>query len=235
MITLIGVGHVFDISRSLENAIIMRSPEVVCVELDPARYQALMSKEGRDGDAPFVYRILSKLQERIAKKYGTEVGTEMITAIETAKVLNAKLAFIDMDASRIISNFWQSMEFKERMKFLLALASGIFVRKKRIEKELKRYEENDEFYLEGFEKEFPTAKRVLIDDRNQHMAKAIQKINQDYENIVVVIGDGHVEGIRQLLGTSDVEIIRLSQLREKEEGKVNEVTFSYQISNENIQ
>jgi pheromone shutdown protein TraB len=87
--------------------------------------------------------------------------------------------------------------------------------------------------LEGFEREFPTAKRVLIDDRNLHMAKAIKKINEDYENIVAVIGDGHVEGIRKLLEVSDVEIIRLSQLREKEEENVNEVTLSYEISYEN--
>lgn len=233
MITLIGVGHVFDIDKNLENAIIERNPQVICVELDPARYQALMSREGRDEEVPFVYNILSRLQERIAKKYGTQVGNEMITAIETAKVLNAKLAFIDMDAQRIVANFWRSMEFKERVKFFLALASSVFVRKKRIEKELKRYEENDEFYLEGFEREFPTAKRVLIDDRNLHMAKAITKINEDYENIVAVIGDGHVDGIRKLLEVPDVEIIRLSQLREKEEGNVNEVTLSYQISYEN--
>ncbi|MEE9150613.1 MAG: TraB/GumN family protein [Thermoplasmata archaeon] len=231
MITLIGVGHVFDISKSLENAIIERSPSVVCVELDPARYQALFSK-GSGRDLPIVYKMLARFQEKIAKKYDTKVGSEMITAIETAKMLNAKIAFIDLEASRIVLDFWKSMTIKERMKFVLALFTSIFIRKKRIEKELKRFEENEEHYLESFGREFPAAKRILIDDRNVHMAKNIKKINIEHENIVAVIGDGHVEGIKTLLGPTNVETIRLSQLREKESGKVDEVTISYQLTYE---
>ncbi|UCE37805.1 MAG: TraB/GumN family protein [Thermoplasmata archaeon] len=229
MITLIGVAHVFDISKSLENAIIERNPQVVCVELDPARYNALYSK-GPSRDSPIVYKMLAGMQENIAKKYGTQVGSEMLTAIETAKLLNAKLAFIDMDASRIFSNFWRSMSFSERMKFIIALLTSVFIRKKRIEKELKRFEENNEYYIESFGKEFPAAKRVLIDDRNIHMAKSIKKINEEHENIVAVVGDGHVEGIRRLLEPSDVEVIRLSELREEKPKKADEVNISYEIS-----
>jgi pheromone shutdown protein TraB len=176
--------------------------------------------------------MLAGMQENIAKKYGTQVGSEMLTAIETAKTLNAKLAFIDMEASNIVSSFWQSMSKREKIKFMFALFSSIFIRKKRIEKELKRFEENDEIYLESFEKEFPAAKRVLIDDRNIHMANSIKKINQEYEDIVAVIGDGHVEGIKGLLGPLNVEVIRLSQLRREEPEKVDEVTISYEISYE---
>lgn len=229
MITLIGVGHVFDISKSLENAIMERNPSVVCVELDRARYEALFSKGG-ERELPVVYKMLARFQENIAKKYDTQVGSEMLTAIETAKMLNAKVAFIDVEASRIVLNFWKSMSIKERAKFVFALLSSIFIRKKRIEKELKRFEENEEYYLESFGKEFPAAKRILIDDRNIHMAESIKKISQEHENIVAVVGDGHVEGIRRLLEPSNVEIIRLSQLREEESDKVDEVTISYQLS-----
>jgi pheromone shutdown protein TraB len=231
MITLIGVGHVFDISKSLENAIIERNPSVVCIELDPARYQALFSKGG-DREVPIVYKMLARFQDKIAKKYGTQVGSEMVTAVETAKMLNAKVAFIDMDASRIVVDFWKTMTLKERMKFIFALITSVFIRKKRIEKELKRFEENEGYYLESFGKEFPAAKRVLIDDRNLYMAETIKKISQEHENIVAVVGDGHVEGIRSLLDLSNVEIIRLSQLRETELEKTDEVTISYQISYE---
>ncbi len=231
MITLIGVAHVFDISRSLENVIIERNPSVVCVELDPARYQALYSKD-RGRDSSFIYRRLAGIQENIAKKYGTQVGSEMLCAIETAKILNAKLAFIDMEASRIVTSFWSSMTRKERLKFIFAVFGSIFIRKKRIEKELKRFEENEEYYLESFGKEFPTAKRVLIDDRNLYMAESIKKISKEHENVVAVVGDGHIEGISRLLSSHDVEIIRLSQLRKKETEKVDEVNFSFDISYE---
>ncbi|UCG69169.1 MAG: hypothetical protein JSV09_15525, partial [Thermoplasmata archaeon] len=69
--------------------------------------------------------------------------------------------------------------------------------------------------------------------RNVHMAETIRKISLEHENVVAVIGDGHVEGIRSLLAPTDVEIIRLSQLRGKEPEKVDEVTISYEISYNN--
>jgi pheromone shutdown protein TraB len=231
MITLIGVGHVFDINRSLENAILRRNPSVVCVELDAARYHALLAEEkGRGGDIPFVYRVLSRFQERIARKYGAQVGSEMLTAVQTAGTVNAKVAFIDMDASIIVSNFWKSMSFRERGKFVLALFSGMFVRKKRIEKELRRFEEEENNILDAFGKEFPTAKRLLIDDRNRHMARAISELAKEHKNIVAVVGDGHVEGIRTLLLPLEVETIRLRQLRSTESNNGNGVSFSYEVS-----
>jgi pheromone shutdown protein TraB len=232
MITLIGVGHVFDISKNLENEIIRRNPQVVCVELDPARYQALYAKE-RKGDLPFIYMMMARFQEKIAKKYGAEVGSEMITAIETAKTINARLAFIDKEASKIISEFWNTMTFSERVKLMFALFTSVFVRKKRIERELERFEENDQYYMESFGREFPTAKTILIDDRNAYMAESIIKLNEKYENIVAVIGDGHVEGIKQLLQTPDVETVRLSQLRKTPPQNVDEVTISYEVEYNN--
>src|SRR5512137_1857154 len=58
MITLIGVGHVFDIGARLKAAIAARSPELVCLELDRARFQSLLErpKKGPDG-APMMYQM----------------------------------------------------------------------------------------------------------------------------------------------------------------------------------
>jgi pheromone shutdown protein TraB len=233
MITLIGVGHVFDISKELEKAIIERSPQVVCVELDAMRYHALVNP-GPRGNMPLTYRVLANLQGKIAKKYGVKVGSEMLTAVDTAKMINAKLAFIDMDSSKTWSGFFGSMSRREKAKFFLAVFSGIFVRKKRIDKEIKKFEEQEDDYIEELGKAFPSAKKAIIDDRNVYMAEAIKKINQNHENIVAVIGDGHVEGIKNLLAQQTVETIRLSQLREKEPEHVDEVTVSYEISYDDI-
>jgi pheromone shutdown protein TraB len=115
------------------------------------------------------------------------------------------------------------------VKLVFALFTSIFVRKKQIEKELARFEENDEYYMESFGREFPTAKTVLIDDRNAYMAQSIMNLSEKYENIVAVVGDGHVEGIKRLLQTPDVEIIRLHDLRQHEIQHTDEVTFSYVV------
>ena len=220
MITLIGVGHVYDIKYDVEQLIVERNPSVVCVELDKIRYQALVEKTPRD-KAPIVYQLLARFQEKIADKYGVGVGEEMISAINTAKKIGAHLAFIDVEASDTFDQFWKSMSAMERLKFTVGALGGLFVRKKTVERELKKFEKNQDQYMEMFGKEFPTVKKQLIDYRDKYMATAIKKISQNYDSIVAVIGDGHIMGVKKELETRskpneqelELEIIRLSKVR----------------------
>jgi pheromone shutdown protein TraB len=227
MITIVGVGHVFDIGDQVSDVIVQRNPSVVCVELDAARFQALMTKDMR-GNAPLPYRALAFFQKRIAKKYGQEVGQEMVAAIQSAKKVGARLAFIDLDSLQVFQRFWQMMTFKERVKLVFALFTSVFVPKKTVDKEIKKFEDGEAEYMEAFASEFPSAKKILIDDRNVHMATAIRRLNEEYANIVAVVGDGHIEGLTKLLEDKSPEIIRLKDLRAKDvEG--SSVSFSYEI------
>ena len=45
MITLIGTGHVFNLSSALKNVFNEKNPDVICVELDQQRLRALMIKK----------------------------------------------------------------------------------------------------------------------------------------------------------------------------------------------
>ncbi len=236
MITLIGVGHVFDIRKNIEQIISQRMPSVVCVELDKFRYQALVTKE-RNNDAPLMYQMLSRFQRKMADEYGVDVGEEMLGAVDTAKKINAKIAFIDVDASFIFNRFWNSMSFAEKLKFILGAFGGVFVRKKQVERELEKFHDNSEKYLEMFGREFPTVKEELIDKRDIHMAKAIREINKTHENIVAVIGDGHIMGISKELSDLNLEVIRLKDIRtmklppaKTSSASMEEVTFTYYYS-----
>jgi pheromone shutdown protein TraB len=213
MITLVGVGHVFDLKNQVRNIILSKRPQVVCIELDRGRFEAMLEK-GHTEDAPFSYRLLSLMQRFIARKYDVQLGEEMLTAARVSKEVGARLAFIDMDASVFYQRVTATMSFEEKMKMLAGALTGMFVRKKRIEKELKNYEKNEAEYLEAFEKEFPSIKKVLVDERNEYMARAIREVHNDYSSIVAVIGDGHIEGISRLIGDLEPEIIRLKELRE---------------------
>jgi pheromone shutdown protein TraB len=64
------------------------------------------------------------------------------------------------------------------------------------------------------------------------MANAIKNINEQHQDVVVVIGDGHIEGIRRILEDRNVEIIRLSELRQNKSKKTDDVTISYRYSTE---
>jgi pheromone shutdown protein TraB len=232
MITLVGVGHVFDLKNQVRSIILNRRPQVVCIELDRGRFEAMLEK-GHTDDAPFSYRLLSLMQRFIARKYEVQLGEEMLTAARVSKEVGARLAFIDMDASVFYQRVTANMSFEEKIKMLAGALGGMFVRKKRIEKELKNYENN----VDTFEKEFPSIKKVLVDERNEYMARAIREVHNSYADIVVVIGDGHVEGISRLIGDLNPEIIRLRELRDedfkievREGGEETEGNVSYGYS-----
>ncbi|MFQ5910176.1 MAG: TraB/GumN family protein [Thermoplasmata archaeon] len=226
MITLIGVGHVFDIENQVKRTIVGRMPSVVCVELDETRFHSLISEAGR-GSGPIAYNALAFFQKWIARKYGAGVGREMIAAIDSAREIGADIAFIDMEATDVFRRFWKGMSFNEKVKMAFALISSLFVRKRSVEREIRRFEDDNEAYLEAFGEEFPSVKKILIDDRDVHMARAIERLSATHENIVAVIGDGHVEGVRNQLKDQEVEVVRLRELRSQQ--SADNVTFSFSI------
>jgi len=212
MITLIGVGHVFVISESIMDLIRTRKPEVVCLELDPARYRALLERR-ESTHVPIQYRLLAYIQKRMASKFGSEVGDEMLAAARAANEVGAKVALIDMDASKVFALLWRRMSFKEKIHLMGGAFAGLFLTKERVEKEMKRYETQGDEYIEVLGEGFPAVKEVLIDDRNKHMAKQISMILAEHQNIVAVVGDGHISGLVEALKPLEVETVRLKDLR----------------------
>jgi len=213
MITIIGVGHVFAISENVKGLIRSKRPEVVCLELDPGRYRALMHREESRG-VPLQYRLLSIFQKRMAAKFGTEVGDEMVAAVEAARETGAKVALIDMDAASVFARLWKRMSFREKVHLLGGAFVGLFASKERVEKEMDRYEESSDQYMELLGQGFPSIKEVLIDDRNRFMANRLSELAAQHSSVLAVVGDGHVNGIASELSGSDVETIRLKDLRQ---------------------
>ena len=230
MITLLGVGHVFDIGGRVKDIIRDRMPNVVCIELDDYRYWALTHKEEPRGLEPPLQMLLAAFQKRIAKMYKVEVGSEMIAAVDAAKEVGARVAFIDMESNLVLKRIMEEMTFEEKVKFMVSLVLGFFVRKKDVERELERFQaEMHTDYMGAFGKEFPSMKKVLIDERNAYMAAIIRELGKTHERIVVVIGDGHVRGIRDLIKdnfTDQVEVIRLKDVREDTWKRLNVHTLT---------
>lgn len=212
MITLLGVGHVFDLGASIRAAIRARSPKVVALELDPARYTYLMNRGPRVRRAS-VIGLIAEFQARIAEQYGVQVGDEMVAAARAAQEIGCPVALIDQDSRVTLSRAWQSMAFAERVRLVVFALSGLFVRRKQVEAELDRFYEDERGFLEQFAKELPTVKRVLIDERDAQMAKALQDLHATRGDVVGVVGDGHIDGLGRLLQGLPVEILRLRDLQ----------------------
>lgn len=192
-LTLVGTGHVFAIGEKVQDIIRTRRPDVVAVELDPLRLRGLHERrrikrlERRDDPQaakevkayreaqkklPFVYKVLAGVQERIADAHGVEPGSEMLAAVEAAQQEAIPVGCIDVDAQRLIRRAWKAMGFFERIRFLWALTyQG--KSKGSVDTEMEAYEADPVTYLAAFGDKFPSLKKVLIDDRDAHMAKRI--------------------------------------------------------------
>ena len=180
MITIIGTGHVFDLSKALLNIFEEKEPEIIGVELDSQRYQAIMLRNtdptayhAAKKNLPIIYKMLAQFQESMAEQYGVNAGDEMLTAINYAQSHQLPVAFIDTNAQQLFVHMWNTMPFFEKFKLLFSGVAGFFVSKKRVEQELKHYQENFDSYIQEIGKKFPTIKRTLIDERNEYMVSSL--------------------------------------------------------------
>lgn len=241
MITLIGTGHVFNLSQPLLHIFDEKQPEILCVELDKQRYHALITKQTdperykeQSKNLPILYKLLSRFQEGMAKEYGVQAGEEMLTTINYAQTHQKPIAFIDMNAQMLFSKMLKNMTIKEKIRLLFSGFGGIFVNKKRVEKELKRIQENFDYYMDEIGKKFPTIKKILIDERNEYMTKQLENADKQYKQVIAVVGDGHIPGLTKLLEEKDLdfETIRLNELRKHETSNSNSSSASFTITNE---
>ncbi|MCL2607529.1 MAG: TraB/GumN family protein [Methanomassiliicoccaceae archaeon] len=219
MITLVGTGHVFKIAEQVKFIVRNIWPDAVLVELDASRYGAITADavNEENNNSPWAYRKMAKYQRRMAEEYDSQVGSEFIAAVETGRTLGAAVEFIDKDAGLTMTELWNEMPFRERMRFTLSLFGDRF-RRRKADILIQEFAENEEEYFGEMRKKYPTLVRKLIDERNAYMSERIKEALKRHESIVVVIGDGHVEGIARSLEeeTDSIRKIRLKTLMDKE-------------------
>ena len=257
MITLVGTGHVFDIGARVREEIRSRAPHAVAIELDKPRYHALRNKDAQTGEAPLVYRALASFQKRLANEYGVEAGAELLAAADEANALGVPLWLIDKDAQATFQRLFSEMRFGEKARLAGSVVASVFMAGKTIEKQVDEMQEDyGAFYVE-MGKRFPTVKRVLLDERNEHMAAVLAHMAQAQERIVAaagrdatedqddarrrvrivaVMGDGHVDGVRDILAGRGlaVETVRLKALRGAAPQGTATATVSFDVPGDGV-
>lgn len=208
-ITLVGVAHVLPKSAAEVKEVIERErPEVVAVELCPARYMALMrggeagaleAPRGRFGTL-LLNRLLFFIQSRLARQTGTPAGEEMLAAIEHARGVGARVEFIDVDVGVTLERLMRRMGRREKLRLFAELLLGLLPLGKRVELERVTDEEVVDYLLRELKRASPTAYGVLIEERNEHMALRLAGLLSLCKGrIVGVVGAGHVPGLHQRL------------------------------------
>ncbi len=210
--TIIGTAHISQKSADLVKKVIEEEkPDTVCVELDEQRYEALSNKKrwqeldikaiikNKQLTTLVVNLILASYQKKLGKKLGVMPGTELMVATQVAKENDIPIVLCDRDVKITLKRAWNKMSFFQKLKFLVSGLAGVFEKQDITEEELEKLKEKDILneLMAELGKAMPVLKEVLIDERDTYITEKMR--NAEGENIVAVVGAGHVNGIIEKL------------------------------------
>ena len=220
-IILIGTAHVSrDSAELVEKVISEERPDVVCVELCKARFDAIMQKDKwHETDIVKVVRekqtslllfqlIMLSFQKKIAQQFNITPGEEMIRAISKAKEIGAEIVLADREIRVTLLRAWRKMSFRSKVKVIPEMIFSLFSTHEITEEEIEQLKKHDvlEIALQTVGEKLPDLKSTLIDERDQYLAHTIS--HAPGRKIVAVVGAGHVPGVINNLGREiDMEAI----------------------------
>ena len=175
MITIVGTGHVFNLAEPVAFIVKNTWPDAVLLELDVGRMNAMTVAQSEDAPAEepemsAIYRQTARYQQRMSEEHGAKLGGEFLAAINAGKLAGADIIPIDTDAMRVMNEMWAEMSTKERIRYRLSGISDSIGGKRKVADVQKSFANDEEAYIEGMRRRYPTLVRKLIDERNQHMA-----------------------------------------------------------------
>jgi pheromone shutdown-related protein TraB len=212
-VKIVGTSHIAPESLAkVEKVIRELKPQIVAIELDRKRLYALLSKKQqsisirdirRIGFKGWLFALIGAYAERkLGSKVGVSPGAEMVKAVALAHEAGAKTALIDQDIEVTLKRFSKELTWKERWTFVVDLFKGLVLRKG-VKFDLSKVPSQELIaeLIEDVRKRYPSVYRVLVQERNEYMAKRLAHIVAHYpeDTIVVVVGAGHEKEIARLL------------------------------------
>jgi len=229
-VVLVGTAHISKESITLvEKTIEEENPDAIGVELDKDRlYQLLSGKKWQETNIVEIIQtgktylfllnvLLSNLQRQLGKNVGVAPGAEMLAALKEAQKRNTPVQLLDRDVRVTLKRAFHEMKLMEKLKLGTGLVAGFFgggekITVEKIE-ELKR-EDLINNLMKEMGKQFPSIKRVLVDERDSFISEMIR--HSPGKKLVAVVGAGHLEGIvSHLKEKKKVDLQKISQLPKK--------------------
>jgi len=217
-IKLIGTAHISRESiDEVKSIITNEKPDMVCVELDEGRYNAIIRndnwekldlakvfKEGK-GFLLIANLVLASFQRRLGSELGVKPGEEMKAAIETASEMGIPHSLCDREVQITLRRAWAQCGLWSKSKLLASLLASAFTTEKLTAQEIENLKNNSE--LDGMMSELaeylPGVKATLIDERDRYLAAKIWKSlpargseQETGKRVAAVIGAGHMQGIK---------------------------------------
>lgn len=213
---VVGTAHVSQRSvEEVREVIAQVKPDVVCVELDKGRYDALTKDSAfRDLDVFKVVRegktlyllahlALASYQRRIGASLGVKPGAELVAAVEAASEHGIPHALIDRDIQITLKRTWKNIGLWRRMRLLVDLIApspdeGEPLTADTVE-DLKEPKALSEMLTE-LGRAIPEVKKPLVDERDQYLVSKMVEAGAGKKTVVAVVGAAHVPGMTAQLG-----------------------------------
>ena len=210
-VVLVGTAHISrDSLRLVRETIERERPDGVCIELDEARYEALMDPAAIERlDLRQVVRerkllpllasvALGAWQARMGLRLGVEPGAELKEAARTAEEVDAEVHLVDRQVRTTLLRVWRRAGFWQRMKLLASgLESGSADEPTKEDIEELLSGDVVSRLVNELGEAFPTLKEVVIDERDTWIGEAVKAVPGG--RLVVVIGAGHLDGVERTL------------------------------------
>lgn len=218
-LTIIGTSHIsIESVKQVESILLKIKPDIIALELDPIRFQALLKPEKKIklqdirkiGLKGFLFNIIGAyIQKKLGEIVKVKPGSEMKKAIKTAKKLNSKIYLIDQDIRTTLKKLSKEFTWKEKFQVIEDIFLSFFSSKK-ISFDLTKVPSQkliDQLTSELKEK-YPSLYKVLVKERNEIMAKNLYKLIQTNKNIVAILGIGHEKEIINIIKKNDAKVLK---------------------------
>ena len=208
---LLGTAHVATASvEAVKQNIEEWKPDIVAVELCKGRHDALTQKkrldrEGllkviKEGKAPMVLlqSLLAAEQRKLGLDEGQQPGAELLAAVEVANEAELRVELVDRDIQTTLRRAWNKMSFREKFGLMWALLAeedpdeDLELEQMLADKDLLTS------LMEELREVSPGAGSVLIDERDEYIARKISGIRSEGK-VLAVLGAGHLDGVSKLL------------------------------------
>ena len=130
---------------------------------------------------------------------GVKPRDEILAAINTANQMNISSVMVDRPIQITLKRAWAKNSFWGKCKLFALLISSAFSKEEVDPSEIENLKNSSEMdsMMEELAKEMPVIKKVLIDERDEYLASKIWDAKG--ENIVAVLGAGHLPGVEKHL------------------------------------
>ena len=208
---LLGTAHVATASvEAVRENIANWGPDIVAVELCKSRHSALtqdrrLDKEGllkviKEGKAPMVLlqSLLAAEQRKLGIDEGQQPGAELLAAVTAAEDAGLEVSLVDRDIQTTLRRAWNKMGFREKFGLMWALLAED---EDEEELELEKVLADKDLLtslMEELREVSPGAGEVLIDERDEFIARKISEVRGEGK-VLAVLGAGHLDGVSKYL------------------------------------